>query len=210
VPVARAFGDERGTPVDRPLIEQFLSAHASHIRGRVLEIGDNAYTLALGQDRVRQSDILHYREGNPKATLVGDLSRCDHIPDALFDCIILTQTLQFIPDIRAALANVHRLLKPGGALLATFPGISQVDVDWASSWCWAWSPGQAQSLLTAAFPAGEVMVETLGNRFAAVAMLQGLVAEEVPMARLLAPEGACAFLLGAVAIRAPAPAVSPS
>jgi SAM-dependent methyltransferase len=204
VPIAREFGGERGTPVDRVFIDRFVALQAGRIRGRVLEIGDNAYTLAHGGDRVRQSDVLHYQEGNPKATFVGDLSRCDHIPDALFDCIILTQTLQFIWDIRAALGTVHRLLKPGGALVATFPGISQVDLDWGSNWCWAWSPGQALSLLEAAFPGGAVTVEALGNRFAAVAMLHGLVAEEVPIERLHAAEGACAFLLGAAAIRAPA------
>jgi SAM-dependent methyltransferase len=203
VPVAREFGFERGTPIDRVFIERFLAAHSTRIRGRVLEIGDNAYTLAHGGDRVSQSDVLHYREGNPAATFVGDLSRCDHIPDALFDCIILTQTLQFIYDIRAALANVHRLLKPGGALIATLPGISQVDTIGSLSWCWAWSPGQAQSLLEDAFPTGEVTVEVLGNRLAAVAALHGLVAEEVPLERLLAAEGACAFLIGALAIRVP-------
>ena len=205
VPVAREFGFERGTPIDRVFIERFLAAHSTRIRGRVLEIGDNAYTLAHGGDRVSQSDVLHYREGNPAATFVGDLSRCDHIPDALFDCIILTQTLQFIYEIRAALANVHRLLRPGGTLVATFPGISQMsDTNWNSTWCWGWSRGQARSLLEAAFPAGAVTVEALGNRLAAVAMLQGMVAEEVPSELLLGSDGACDFLIGALAIRVPA------
>ncbi|MEZ5864918.1 MAG: methyltransferase domain-containing protein [Geminicoccaceae bacterium] len=202
VPVARAYGWGRGKAIDRVFVERFLAARAEVIRGRVLEIGDNAYTLAYGGAKVRQSDVLHVDGSNPKATFVGDLGRCDHIPSALFDCIVLTQTLQFIADVPAALAHVHRLLKPGGALVATFPGLSQIsDPQWGPSWCWGWSPGQATSLLERAFPGGRVEVEALGNRFAAVAFLYGLVAEEVDTAQLLAPQGACAFLIGVVATR---------
>jgi SAM-dependent methyltransferase len=203
VPVARLFGWDRGTAIDRLFIERFMTAQSRHVRGRVLEIGGNAYTLAHGGDRVTRSDILHYDDSNPDATFVGDLSHCDHIPDEQFDCIILTQTLQFIPDVRAALANVHRLLKPGGALLATLPGISQMsDINWNSTWCWGWSREQARSLLAAAFPGGEVTVLALGNRLAAVAMLYGMVVEEVPSELLLEPDGVCDFLIGAVAVRA--------
>ncbi len=203
VPITRAFGFDRGTPVDRLFVERYLATRTATIRGRVLEIGDNEYTLTYGGERVTRSDILHVDASNPKATLVGDLSACDHIEDALFDCIILTQTLHFIYDIQAALSNVHRLLKPRGAAVATFPGISQIsDEDWGPSWCWGWSPGQAASLLQAAFPGGEIEVEALGNRFAAAAFLHGLTAEELDQDRLLAAEGACAFLIGATARRA--------
>ena len=203
VPITRAFGYDRGTPVDRFFVERYLAANSDLIRGRVLEIGDNEYTLTYGGTKVTQSDILHVDENNPKATFIGDLSACEHIPDALFDCIILTQTLQMIYDTRAALVNLHRLLVPGGSLIATFPGLSQIsDDDWGPSWHWGWSPGQAESLLRAAFPAGGIEVEALGNRYAAVAFLYGLVVEELEEDRLLAGDGACAFLLGATARRA--------
>ena len=203
VPITRAFGFDRGKPVDRLFVERYLEAKADLIQGRVLEIGDNEYTLTHGGARVTQSDILHFDARNPKATFIGDLSDCAHIPDAIFDCIILTQTLHLIYDIRAALANVHRLLVPGGALIATFPGISQIsDEDWGPSWCWGWSRGQAQSLLESSFPLGHIEVEALGNRFAAAAFLYGLIVEELEQDRLLAAEGACAFIIGATARRA--------
>lgn len=202
VPIARAYGWGRGKAIDRVFVERFLSARAEVIQGRVLEVGDNAYTLAYGGAKVRQSDVLHVDSSNPKATFVGDLSRCEHIPNALFDCIVLTQTLQFIADVPAALAHVHRLLRPGGALVATFPGLSQIsDSMWGPSWYWGWSSGQATSMLQRAFPGGRVEVQALGNRFAAVAFLYGLVAEEVDRAQLLSSQGACAFLIGVVATR---------
>ena len=43
-----------------------------------------------------------------------------------FDCAIVTQTLQFVYDVRAALATLHRILAPGGVLLATVPGITKI------------------------------------------------------------------------------------
>ena len=43
-PFSREFGYDRGQPIDRYYIEQFLSAHASDVRGHVLEIADDTYT----------------------------------------------------------------------------------------------------------------------------------------------------------------------
>ena len=67
-------------------------------------------------------DILMATEGNPQATIVGDLTDAPQIPSDAFDCAIVTQTLQFVYDVRAALATLHRILAPGGVLLATVPG----------------------------------------------------------------------------------------
>jgi ubiquinone/menaquinone biosynthesis C-methylase UbiE len=39
------------------------------------------------------------------------------LEDASFDCVLMTYTLCSIPDPRAALAEIHRLLKPGGRLI---------------------------------------------------------------------------------------------
>ena len=47
-PVSRSFGFDRGTPVDRRYIEQFLARHAAAIRGDVLEVGDDGYTRRFG------------------------------------------------------------------------------------------------------------------------------------------------------------------
>ena len=116
------FGYDRGRPIDRYYIEEgFLARHGDDIRGHVLEIGDASYTQEFGGDRVAVSDVLHVDEGNPQATIVADLSSADHIPSDTFDCIIFTQTLHFIYDVRSAIQTLHRILKPEGVLLATFP-----------------------------------------------------------------------------------------
>lgn len=99
-PISPVFGLDRRLPIiDRYYIEGFLASHAGDIRGRVLEMGDAAYTRRFGGDRVTKSDVMHVVSGNPEATIVGDLTRADHIPSDSFDCIILTQTLQMIVDV---------------------------------------------------------------------------------------------------------------
>jgi SAM-dependent methyltransferase len=125
-PIDPGFGLGRGKPVDRHYIEDFLRRHADDIRGRVLEVGEDAYTVEYGGRRVTHSDILHADDSNPRATLIGDLAAGDALPGDAFDCFICTQTLTYIYDVQGAVQTIHRILKPGGVLLATVPGISQM------------------------------------------------------------------------------------
>lgn len=179
-PISRAWGFDRGRPIDRHYIEGFLVRHAGDIRGRVLEVGDDAYTRQFGGGRVTASDVLHVADDNPQATIVADLTRADHIPSDRFDCIILTQTLQFIYDTRAALRTLHRILRPGGVLLATFPGISHTVHDtWAETWCWCFTSRSARRLFEELFPAADVDVQAHGNVLAAISFLHGLAVEEL-------------------------------
>lgn len=179
-PVSREFGYDRGQPIDRHYIEAFLARHASDVQGRVLEIGDNAYTTRYGGNRVAQSDVLHVSPDNPAATIVGDLAHADHIESGSFDCFIFTQTLHLIYDVPQAIRTIHRILKPGGVLLATFPGISQISNDqWASEWLWSFTSLSAQRLFAEVFPADNLKVSTCGNVLAATAFLQGLSAQEL-------------------------------
>jgi SAM-dependent methyltransferase len=181
-PVSRALGFDRGLPIDRYYIQQFLSAHSSDIRGRVLEIGDDFYTQKFGGGRVTRSDVLHVQEGNPKATILADLTRADHVPSDSFDCIIFTQTLQMIYDLRSALRHLYRILRPGGMLLATSHGISKIcrreSVDpWGEYW--RITTQSARRLFLENFLAKNVEVKAYGNVLAAVAFLHGLAAEEL-------------------------------
>lgn len=180
-PISQTFGFDRGQCIDRYYIEGFLACRASDICGHVLEIGDDSYTRKFGAGRVTRSDVLHLRAGNPNATLVGDLANAQHILSDIFDCIIFTQTLQFIYDVRAALGHLHRILKPGGVLLATFPGISQISRHDMDRWgdYWRFTTLSAQRLFEETCPAAEVTVKAYGNVLAAAAFLHGLAAQEL-------------------------------
>jgi SAM-dependent methyltransferase len=179
-PVSAEWGYDRGLPIDRYYIEGFLARQAEDVRGRVLEIGEDTYTRRFGGNRALQSDVLDVSETNERATIVADLTRADHVPSDSFDCVILTQTLQLIYDVPAALATLHRILKPGGVVLATVPGITKISRhDWPGSWFWAFTVFSARRLFEEAFPAGAVRVEGHGNVLAACAFLHGLALEEM-------------------------------
>ncbi|TVL99223.1 MAG: methyltransferase [Candidatus Brocadia sp. WS118] len=180
-PIRRGFGYGHGQCIDRYYIEDFLTQHTNSIHGRVLEIGDNAYTCRFGGERVSKSDVLFTTEDNPQATIIADLTRADNVPSDIFDCIILTQTLQFIYDMRAAIRTLYRILKPGGVLLATFPGISQISRYDMEHWgdYWRFTSLSASMLFTEVFPGRCVAVQTYGNVLTAIAFMHGLVSKEL-------------------------------
>ena len=185
-PISPIFGLDRGQPIDRYYIETFLRKHGVDIRGHVLEIGEPSYTRRYGGNRVTRSDVLHAVPGNPEATLVGDLVTGQGIPHATFDCMILTQTLPFIYDVRAAAATVFAALKPGGVLLATACGISQISRYDMERWgdYWRFTTLSARLLLEEFFPAENVFVEAYGNVYSAIAFLHGLASEELSQEKL--------------------------
>jgi SAM-dependent methyltransferase len=201
-PIDPNWGFERGTPIDRVYVERFVGSHAGDIRGRVLEIAAPDYTNAFGSG-VERVDILMATEGNPEATIVGDLAHAPQIPDDTFDCAIVTQTLQFVYDVRAALATLHRILAPGGVLLATVPGltkISRIEDELFGEW-WHFTGRSARRLAEEAFGGGAVEVETFGNVLAASGFLYGLAASDLRPAELDAHDPLYEVVIGLRAVK---------
>ena len=183
-PINSGWGFERGQAIDRYYIENFLACHSNNIRGRVLAIGDDFYTQRFGGERVTKSDVLHV-EDNPNATIIADLTNAEHIPSNTFDCFLLVQTLQLIYEVRLALKTTYRIMKPGGVVLATFPGITPLkDEEWNNCWCWNFTALSAQRLFEEVFPKENIQVETHGNALAATAFLQGLAVQDIPKGKL--------------------------
>ena len=179
-PISRLFGFDRGTPIDRYYIEKFLDKNKTFIRGNVLEIGDNTYTKKYGTS-VIQCDILN-AVPSPNATILGNLETGQNIPKASFDCIILTQTLLCIYDVKSALRNVIKALKPEGTLLLTVPGISQIsryDMDrWGDYW--RFTDKSIRTMLIELAPNFEIEVDSFGNVAVAKLFLDGYASHEVP------------------------------
>jgi surface carbohydrate biosynthesis protein/FkbM family methyltransferase len=180
-PTSRKFGFDRGQPIDRYYIETFLNYHRNHIRGRVLEIGDDTYTRRYGT-KVKQADVLNAEPG-PGVTVVGDLVDGAGLTSGAYDCIILTQTLQCIYAAKEALMTVVRALRPGGTILLTASGISQVsryDMDrWGEFW--RFTNQSLEQMINAAAPECDVLVTPHGNAVVAKAFLDGLAKHEVPV-----------------------------
>lgn len=184
-PISTQFGYDRGGPLDRYYIENFLNENSSLIKGRVLEIGDNAYTLQYGGSNVTKSDILHIDDSNEQATFIGDLSNAPHIPSNTFDCIVLTQTLHLIYDFKGAIETCHRLLKQGGTLLITVPGISHIAQDgWGKYWLWSFTDASMQRIMEERFPTEKISIKTFGNVLVASAFLYGMGLPEIKKEQL--------------------------
>lgn len=168
-------------PIDRVYIEEFLAAHASDVRGRVLEVSERTYTERYGGRSVKQSDVLHAVPGNPLATFVADLADGQQLPSSTFDCIICTQTLQYVPRPDLGVATLHRILKPGGVLLISVPGISRLDQEPSYEWhdYWRFTPAAMSMLLGTVFGPPNVEVDARGNVLAAIAFLHGLASADL-------------------------------
>ena len=179
-PISPIFGFDRGSPIDRYYIDAFLDRHRRDIHGRALEFGGTAYLDKFGDDRVLRKDVFSYVP-SPDATLVGDLTGAEVITPATFDCIVCTQTVQMIYDIRLAITRLHGMLKPGGVLLLTANGIVRtgryLDRDgWGEYW--HLTQQGARSLFDENFD-GAFEVEGYGNVLSAVALLHGLASSEL-------------------------------
>jgi SAM-dependent methyltransferase len=184
-PLSWNWGYDRGTPIDRHYIEAFLARHSTDVAGRVLEVQEDDYSRRFGGDRVEHQDILNVDSGNPGATIIGDLADPATLAADRFDCIILTQTLHLVFDMPAAVANLHRALRPGGVLLVTVPGITPLDrVEFVDSWYWSLTEAALQRLLSGPFEKEKVSVETHGNLYAASAFLHAAAVEEVNARKL--------------------------
>lgn len=177
-PFSDSFGFERGTPVDRWYIERFLAENAADVRGDVLEVGEDRYTTRFGASRTR-SHVVDVDESNTGATIVADLCERNALPRSGFDCFVLVQTLQFLPDVARAAENAFAALRPGGTLLVTAPSVSRLEPEQADRDLWRFSPAGLELVLRRACPEATVDVIGYGNLVAAVAFLEGIAAEEL-------------------------------
>jgi arsenite methyltransferase len=86
--------------------------------GRVCGIDTSAAMLEVAARR---------NPGVRAATLELELGGVERIPyaDESFDAVVTTQVLEYVPDIAGALAEMRRVLRPGGRLLV-------LDTDWDS------------------------------------------------------------------------------
>jgi len=186
-PISRDFGWDRGQPIDRYYIAEFMRRHGcgdehapGAISGRVLEIGEDRYASGFASRDLDQVDVLDPSGANPRGNVIADLTEAPQIPSNTYDCVICTQTLLLIYELRAAIATLHRILKPGGTLLATVPGISPATPEMAT-WGdhWRLTSVSARRLLEEVFDPLDTTIETYGNVLASTAFLYGLSAQDL-------------------------------
>ena len=169
-PMSYLWGLDRGVPIHRYYLDQFLREFSSDIRGHSLEFQDDSYTSRFGAGRITKSDILHKEYGNPNATnpnatIVADITQPNDIAAVQFDCIICTYVLNFISDVDAALSELYRILKPGGVLLAAVPQINMTAPYGPD--LWRWTPEGFRLKLSRYFGETNVIVRAYGTSLTA-------------------------------------------
>lgn len=116
------------------IVEQFLP----YLRGHAVEYGAGHGSISiLLAPRVERLDLVE-----PSAPLIAPLQKrlagfshvgvtramleehAAQVPDASLDCVVLVNVLEHVEDDTAALAQLARMLKPGGHLLLYVPALS--------------------------------------------------------------------------------------
>ena len=179
-PISNIFGFDRGQPIDRYYIENFISENSAFIQGTVLEVADREYTMKYGKN-VKQSITTHINSHSDSDSRFVNLETGEGVEEGLADCFILTQTLPFIFDVRKAAENVIRLLKNGGTALVTVSGISQISRYDMDRWghYWSFTTASLRKLFEGHKDVEHVEIKTYGNVKTVVSGLYGLAVEDM-------------------------------
>jgi SAM-dependent methyltransferase len=178
VPLSDDHGFDRGTPIVRAYIEEFLGQHREAIRGSVLEVGDSRYTASFGAGHVTTSTVVDIDGASQQATLIADLNEASALPDDSFDCIILTEVLHLLKSPGTCLRSCHRALRQEGSVLITVPALKRLNPGDPGSDYLRYTPAGLELLLRRTWD-GPFSITWYGNLRACVAFLVSHVSEEV-------------------------------
>jgi hypothetical protein len=180
-PFSSKFGFERGTPIDRYYLHEFLSRHRGVISGDVLEVQTASYTMRFGQSVTRADTFDIAPEFKP--TYRCDISHCEEIiPSRAYDCLLLPNALPHFRELDLALGNLARIVRPGGAILASAAGLLPLTGDVPDYW--RFSPAGWREKLSAAWPGATIEIAGHGNCLSAIGAQLGLALEELTEAEL--------------------------
>jgi arsenite methyltransferase len=101
--------------------------------GSILGVDSSPQMLALAERRCEAHDNVAFAEGDGTALPV---------EDEAFDAALCVQVLEYMPDVPAVLAELHRALRPGARVVLW-------DVDWATVSWHSTDPDRMQRVLAA-------------------------------------------------------------
>lgn len=179
----------------RVYINSFLANFRHLVSGRCVEFYPPVYRSFLTQSgNVTQYDVWNVASA-PDVTIVADLQNATTVSDASFDVIVCTHVLSAIPDPRAAIAELHRLLAPGGLLLVTVPTILQKYAPDPKD-CWRFTRDSLSDLLHGF---SNVELSTYGNAATVAGSPYYLMYNHFPVEFLSAHDPECPSIVAAAA-----------
>lgn len=186
VPVGKQYGVPRGGSICRFYIDRFLNQYKQCISGNVLEIGDREYTVKY-MNKLAKSYVMHFdsQYNNTEYDFYGDLRNGKGLKKNFFDCIILTQVLNFVSDLSTIPQVLVDSLKPSGVILLTVSGITPIcryDMDRYGQF-WGFTDLGIKEMFSGENV--ECNTETYGNFKVACAFLAGMSYKELTEKELL-------------------------
>jgi len=197
-PISDMYGFDRGKPVDRVYIEQFLAKNKKYIKGACLEIVDSHYTKMFGNGKVSRFDALDIFPSK-KANIHGDLRNLIQVKSNVYDCLIITQTFNVVDDYYSTISESYRILKPGGVLLVTMPTISPCQNLKVNMW--RFSNEGMKYAISKYFGEKNVLSSGYGNLEAVKAFWVGLAKEDMTEKEISEKTNNIPLIIGAVAIK---------
>ena len=181
-PINNRFGRDLGKPVDRVYIERFLEKNADSILGTVMEIESDDYIKKFGGKKVNKKIILHVKGWGGPNVIKGNFETGEGLENNMVDCLICTQTLQYIYNLSEAARNIYKIIKPNGIALITVPGIKSLSTYHDSLWgeYWSFTKKSLFRMFADVFGEKNVEVNSYGNVKTTMAYLYGLSAEMLP------------------------------
>jgi ubiquinone/menaquinone biosynthesis C-methylase UbiE len=129
---------------------------------------------------------------------VADLACMPGVPSDSFDIAIVPQTLQYVFDVQAAIAELFRVIAPGGVLLLTVPAAERIEnIDGFEADYWRFTCRSVSQLLS---PFSHREVESFGNCLAAIARFRGVPASRLGR-RIWAHDPSFPVIVGARAVK---------
>ena len=109
-PVSSIYGLDRGTPIDRYYINNFITKNSQLIKGKILEVGDDRYSQNFKNSILSVDVLTKDIDENIKKNLdtrsnyfFGDFEQDLNLKNNYYDCLILTQVFQCIYKIETAI-----------------------------------------------------------------------------------------------------------
>ncbi len=111
---------------DRKFINDYVQSNKNYIKGDVLEFsgGDIIYAKKYGDKNInlKMAAYQGHKDIYPHADYHIDLEDISTLPEQKFDCIVATQVIMYMYDLKKTMENLKYMLKDNGALILTVPG----------------------------------------------------------------------------------------
>lgn len=142
----------------RATILKLLEKHGKTIRGTVLHVGSGEDNFRYKQyfpnaERYRCLDI----KPLPNVDIVSDVQDMPEVPSNSEDCVIATFFLLLVPDVKAALKEIKRVVRPKGKVFLTF-----TNPNWKKFGRHKWTTEEALELLNGFFRKRKVHQSDIG------------------------------------------------